>query len=127
MKMVNIIFAMCLSVCLVSCASVGISKKKYNTQIKKVNIGMSKESFLKIFPEAVPRGAKKYSDGIVEVLEVDVAQYAFFPTGEPNRNEWTGMEGHHQWFYFEKAELIQYGQPNDWPKDPDQIIEVRSR
>ena len=54
---------------------------------------MTKDEFKQIFPESIPRGAKQYPKGSVEVLEVSYEYYSFFPTGIPNRNELTGMEG----------------------------------
>jgi hypothetical protein len=112
---------------LISCASDGINKDTYNQKIRTINLGMTKDQFYKVFPEAVPRGAKNYPSGIVEVLEVNVRYYSFHRTGNPNRSELTGMEWQAQWFYFFKNQLIQYGQPNDWPSDPDKIIEIRSK
>lgn len=31
------------------------------------------------------------------------------------------------WFYFYKDQLVQWGKPQDWPKNPDLIIEKRNR
>jgi hypothetical protein len=53
--------------------------------------------------------------------------YSFSRTGNPNRNELSGTEWNAQWFYFFDGKLIQYGSPNDWPTEPDKIIEVRKR
>lgn len=88
---------------------------------------MSKSDFKKVFPESIPRGAKKYKNGSVEVLEVSYSYYSFIPTGNSDRNGLTGMEGQPQWFYFYNGELLQYGNPEDWPSDPDIIIETRRR
>jgi hypothetical protein len=110
-----------------ACASVGVERISYNERIKSVSLGMGKEQLYQLFPEAVPRGAREYPSGVVEVLEVNVAYYSFVPTGNPNRNPWTGMEGQPQWFYFFQHRLIQYGQPNDWPREPDRVIEFRQR
>jgi len=111
---------------MVGCASVGIDKDEYNQKIRNISIGTSKTDFYGNFPDAVPRGAKKYSQGTVEVLEVNVAHFSWWPTGNKKRNA-LGMEGHPQWFYFYNDKLIQYGQPNDWPAEPDKIIEIRER
>ena len=127
MKLTKNIFVLLFAILITSCASVGINKKNYNEKIKKISIGMQKDDFMEAFPEAIPRGAKKYNDGTIEVLEVLVEHYSFYPTDTTNRNIWTGMEGHSQWFYFKKNELIQYGKPNDWPKEPTEIIELRNR
>jgi len=88
---------------------------------------MTKEQFYELFSEAIPRGAKKYPDGVVEVLEVSVERYAFISTGNRERNPLTGMEGETRWFYFLEDSLIKYGEPNDWPSEPDVIIELRER
>ncbi len=109
------------------CATTGINKNDYHSRLGKVELGMTKEEFKGVFPETIPRGAKQYSKGSVEVLELSYEYYSFFPTGNKNRNEWTGMEGQPQWFYFYNGKLIQYGNPEDWPKDSDLIIEQRVR
>ena len=88
---------------------------------------MSKADFRRIFPENVARGAKRYTKGIVEVLEVSHQYYSFVPTGNKNRNPMTDMEGQPQWFYFYDGNLVQYGNPEDWPANPDLIIEKRIR
>lgn len=71
-------------------------KGNITERIKETSILMLKGDFLKAFPETIPRGAKKYDAGIVEVREVAVAHYSFYATVETNRNVWTGMEGRPQ-------------------------------
>lgn len=105
----------------------GISSAEYKTRMRQISLGMTRDKFFEAFPEAEPRGAKAYPNGSVEVLEVYTEQYSFVPTGAPRRNGFTGMEGSPKWFYFYKGQLVQYGQPNDWPADPDRIIEIRHR
>ena len=112
---------------LVGCASTGLNKNDYYNRLGKIELGMTKPEFKQIFPKSIPRGAKQYPKGTVEVLEVSYEYYSFFPTRNRNRNEWTGMEGQPQWFYFYNGKLIQYGNPEDWPTDPDLIIEKRIR
>jgi hypothetical protein len=109
------------------CASTGLPKKEYHNRLGKIELGMSKSEFKEIFPESIPRGAKKYPKGTVEVMEVSYEYYSFFPTGNRNRNELTGMEGQPQWFYFYNGALLQYGNPEDWPSEPDLVIEKRIR
>jgi len=116
-----------LALLMVGCASTGVNKKEYHNRLGNIELGMSKSDFKQIFPESIPRGAKQYSNGSVEVLEVSYGYYSFFPTGSQNRNELTGMEGQPQWFYFYNGKLLQYGNPEDWPSDPDLIIEKRVR
>lgn len=121
----KIIILTIITLFMVGCVSTGLNRDDYNNKLSQVDLGMSKSEFRKIFPESVPRGAKQYSNGSVEVLEVLYAYYSFMPTGNRNRNELTGMEGQSQWFYFYNNQLVQYGNPNDWPKEPDLIIEKR--
>lgn len=110
----------------VGCASgTGMSRTQYDQRLKGVEIGMSEADVLAIFPDASPRGAKKYPSGTVEVLEVSVDQYSFMPTGKSiDRNPWTGVESRPRWFYFLNDQLIQYGEPNDWP-DADVVVKVQ--
>jgi hypothetical protein len=121
------IFLIAFCLILIGCASTGMPKKDYYKKLGEVELGMTKSEFRQIFQESIPRGAKKYPNGSVEVLEVSCEYYSFFPSGNQNRNEWTGMEGQPQWFYFYNGELIQYGNPEDWPSDPDLVIEKRIR
>ncbi len=109
------------------CASTGLPRNEYFSRLGKVELGMSKSEFKQVFPESIPRGAKQYPKGTVEVLEVSYEYYSFAPTGNRNRNPWTGTEGQPQWFYFYNGQLVQYGDPWDWPADPDVIIETRER
>lgn len=121
----KIIILTIVTLFIIGCASTGLNRDDYNNKLLQVNLGMPKSEFRKIFPESIPRGAKQYSNGAVEVLEVLYAYYSFMPTGNRNRNELTGMESQSQWFYFYNNRLVQYGNPNDWPKDADLIIEKR--
>lgn len=111
---------------IIGCTNVGMSKKQFNKKMQNIEVGMSKEAFLKILPKAEPRGAKAYSKGTVEVLAVAVSEYHFYPTGEGVRNPVTGNESRAKWFYFFQNKLIQYGNPEDWPKEADLTIEVQS-
>ena len=85
---------------IVGCASTGLDKDDYNNRLSQIELGMTKSEFRKIFPETITRGAKLYTNGSVEVLEILYSYYSFMPTGNHNRNELTGMEGQPQWFYF---------------------------
>jgi hypothetical protein len=115
-----------LTASLFGCASVGMKKSDYFSRLGSVELGISKSEFRNLFPESIPRGAKMYLNGTVEVLEVAYQAYSFLPTGR-ERNELTGMEAQRQWFYFYNGKLIQFGNPNDWPVNPDLIVETRSR
>jgi hypothetical protein len=109
------------------CSAVGINKSEYHNRLQAIELGMKKAEFRSVFPESIPRGAKQYPNGTVEVLEVAYQSYAFIPSGDRDRNGLTGMEAQPQWFYFYNGVLVQYGNPNDWPANPDLIIETRSR
>jgi hypothetical protein len=123
----RVIATMIVLLGLTGCASVGISNTEFNQRMRSVSLGVDRGAFLEVFPEAEPRGAKAYPTGSVEVLEVWITQYAFVPTGAQRRNPMSGMEGRPRWFYFFKDKLVQYGEPNDWPTEPDKIIEIRQR
>jgi hypothetical protein len=112
---------------LIGCSSVGLDKGDYYGRLEGVELGMLKEDFKQMFPESIPQAAKLYSNGSVEVLEVSYEYYAFMPTGNRERNAWTGMEGQPQWFYFFNGTLRKFGDPGDWPTEPDLIIETRKR
>ena len=115
---------------LVGCAgSGGLDSSAYQAKMRSVDVGMTKQEFRSVFPEANARGAKVYPQGTVEVLEVMQATYQFMPSRKPGvvRDALSGMEYAPTWFYFYNGKLVQYGLPNDWPKDPDKIIEVRVR
>lgn len=92
-------------------------------------MGMSKSDFFRLFPAAEPRGAKMYPKGSVEVFEVRVSQYRFMPSNDAAyvRDAFSGIESKVTWFYFYNGVLVQYGMPNDWPAEPDKIIEFRQR
>ena len=107
------------------CSASGIPVDDFNERARGIEIGMSKSQFLDAFPEATPRGAKKYSNGVVEVLEVFTTYHSFFPTGNPNRDRLSGIEGTPNWFYFFESVLIQYGRPDDWPKEADILIQMK--
>lgn len=104
-----------------------MSPNAYQSNLNRIELGMSKTQFLQVFPQATKRGAKRYPSGVIEVFEVTTEEHHFFPSGNPNRNELSGMEYDKQWFYFNRNQLMQYGTPNDWPSEPDLIIENRIR
>lgn len=100
-------------------------KAEFDMKMRQVEIGMPKKDVIGIFSDASPRGAKKYPNGTVEVLEVLHEYYAPFAS---RADPWTGfVKDSPTWFYFYNGKLVQYGAPNDWPAEPDKIIEIRSR
>ncbi len=114
---------------MVGCSSGGVSSSLYQSRMRSVEMGMQKADFVRLFSESTARGAKSYPQGTVEVLEVMQSSYEFMPTGRPSvvRDGFTGVEYSPSWFYFYNGKLVQYGAPNDWPKDPDKILELRLR
>jgi hypothetical protein len=114
----------------VGCATHGgMDAASYQLKMRRVDLGMQKQEFRAVFPEANARGAKAYPQGAVEVLEVMQGSYHFAPTNRPDvvRDGLSGTEYEPIWFYFYNGKLVQYGKPNDWPKDPDKVVEVRVR
>ena len=108
-----------------ACSTTGLSKSDYQNRLSNIRLGMTKSDFMNVFPESSPRGAKYYTTGTVEVMEISYEYYSFMPTGNKNRNEFSGMEGQPQWFYFFDGKLMQYGNPEDWPSEPNLVIENR--
>lgn len=126
MKKAYLLLSLILPVLVFSGCATGLSKKDYYQSLRNVQLGMSKSQFVQLFPDSLPRGAKKYPNGTVEVMEITFGEYSFFPSGKnASRNEWTGVESQVQWFYFYNDKLIQYGNPEDWPANPDIVIENR--
>lgn len=120
-----------LSVCgvLGGCQSPGMVSDAYLASTRQIEMGMSKPDFFRLFPTAEPRGAKMYPKGSVEVYEVKVSQYRFMPSNDSSyvRDAFSGIESKVTWFYFYNGILVQYGMPNDWPAEPDKVIEIRQR
>src|SRR5436189_5955203 len=81
------------------CSGSGVNKEEYQRRLKQVELGMSKKDFWNLFPEAEQRGAKKYPKGSVEVLAVPWSYYSFTPTGEGQRDAWSGTQNGQQWYY----------------------------
>lgn len=92
--------------------------KEYAKQLDQVTLGMSKANLRKILPDLHVRGQTKVDGEVIEALELQ-------------HNYWAGVGGElihdRLWFYFHDNELVKWGQPNDWPRKPDLIIERRSR
>ncbi len=127
MKIKSLALLLLFVIFVTGCTNQVMSQKSYNNKLRQIKLGIDKHTFYQVFPSAIPRGAKSYSNGIVEVLEANVKSYSFFPSGNPHRDELTGIETSSIWFYFLNDALIQYGKPNDWPQEPDAIIEIRDR
>jgi hypothetical protein len=125
----SLLAVLLLVAALAGCAGAGMSRRDFAQAAAQIELGMSKGEFVRLFPEAQPRGARRYPNGAVEVFELVVSEYRFAPSGDPSfdRNRMTGTESRLTWFYFYGGELVQYGTPDDWPANPDQLIEVRVR
>lgn len=95
----------------------GIGERDYQSRLRSVQLGTTKKDFCTLFPEGNARGARKVGDATIEVIEVKHMEHVI------NLRYDTIV----QWFYFYKGQLVQYGQPNDWPQKPDEIIEIRNR
>jgi hypothetical protein len=113
------IASLALATPLLGCSSTSVSESEYNQGAASVAIGMSKADFLRLFPTSVPRGAKAYPRGTVEVFEVMKRKY--------DVGFYRDMDATLTWYYFYNGQLVQYGAPGDWPRDPDLVVEVRRR
>jgi hypothetical protein len=105
--------------------AVSVPQAEYQSTVATIKLGISRQEFLKLFPKAEARGAKSFPKGSVEVLEVVVYRYHFGPTSEPEWNTVPGGQVKKVWFYFYNDKLVQFGNPNDWPQNPDLIVELR--
>ncbi len=105
--------------------AVSIPLADYQSTVAAIRLGINKQDFLKIFPKAEASGAKSFPSGNVEVLEVTVYRYHFGPSSEPEWNSVPGGQVKKVWFYFYNGNLVQYGNPNDWPEHSDLILETR--
>lgn len=91
--------------------------EKYSFRFEKIEIGMSEEEVLEMFPEALLVGK-----------QMDMSAYEFTDTQVYYTQHdktigvwWTGSIKTHEykqvvWFYFVDNALVKYGTPNDWPK-----------
>jgi hypothetical protein len=90
----------------------------YAAELSNVSLGMRKEQLISSLPTLVPRGQNLVGSQQIEALELQ-------------HNYWSGVGGQliydRLWFYFVDEALVRWGQPNDWPTDPDLIIENRQR
>ena len=103
---------------------------KFADRLAKLKTGMPLDEFRQILPEAYPSG----QNGAMTAYELaDNAKYV--TRGDMAIQTWAIGFGSPQarvqrqvlWFYFHKDQLVQWGRPQDWPKDPDLILEQRIR
>lgn len=104
----------------------------YASRLSALDIGMSLQDFRGKFPEALPAGqsgpttAYELSHSQQYILEsdtrrqpLDYAAGIWTPKPRTDKRE--------LWFYFYRNQLVQWGKPQDWPQNPDVIIETRAR
>ena len=93
-------------------------------ELEQLHIGMTKQEFKQVLPQAYPKGQKNIAGHIVEAMEVkDSAADFFLAVYIPI---WT-FRDEYLWFYFYKDYLVKWGAPGSWPNEPDLIVELRHR
>jgi len=104
----------------------------YAARLSNLDIGMSLADFRKAFPEAVPAGqsqsttAYELQHSQQYILESDTRKQPL----DYAAGIWTPkprIDKKELWFYFFKSQLVQWGKPQDWPQNPDLIVETRAR
>jgi hypothetical protein len=103
---------------------------KLAASLSQLKIGMPLEEFRKLFPEAYvggqsgPTTAYEIAQSQKYVTQADIdRQNVLWGVGSPRAKSRREV----LWFYFYKEQLVQWGRPQDWPKDPDLILEQRIR
>lgn len=99
-------------------------------RLAKIKTGMSLEAFRQVFPEAYVGGQSEqvtayemtHSAKYVTQNDID-RQNLMWGAGSPRARS----EKQVLWFYFYKDQLVKWGRPQDWPQNPDRIIEIRDR
>ena len=101
-------------------------------RLKKVRVGMSLAEFQSLFSEAYPTG----QNGMITAYELKHYQEYILKSEKRFRlvDQHFGLykapikrDTQLLWFYFYKDQLTKWGAPNDWPTNPDQIIEIRQK
>jgi hypothetical protein len=99
-------------------------------RLARLKIGMPLDAFRQVFAEAYVAGqnekvtAYEMAHVAKYVTQTDIAiQNIMWGIGSPR------ARGEKQvlWFYFYKDQLVKWGRPQDWPQNPDKIIEIRGR
>jgi len=102
----------------------------YSSQLSKLKIGMSLEEFRGVMPMTYPIGQNRETTAY-ELK--DVRKYATRTFSRPVDTAMGLAPSPYRdsvqilWFYFYNGQLVQWGRPNDWPVNPDKIIEIRQR
>ncbi len=61
-----VVSLLCLSGCLALISDTG------DQRMEKIKLGMTRQEFVALFPEAIPGGARQYPTGVVEALEINI-------------------------------------------------------
>ncbi len=99
-------------------------------RLSQLRIGMSLESFRRLMPEAYAGGqsdattAYEVAQSQKYVTQDDLFMQNLVRGGGSPRPR-TKQEV--LWFYFYKDQLVKWGRPQDWPDQPDVILEKWSR
>jgi hypothetical protein len=105
-------------------------QRKYAGRLSSLKIGMTLEDFRQILPEAYVAGqsgqmtAYELTDVTKYVTQADIDYQNFwYGFGSPRARTAKSI----LWFYFSDDRLVRWGRPQDWPKEPDVIVEKRIR
>lgn len=99
-------------------------------RLSRLQIGMPLDGFRSVFPDAYPSG----QSGETSAYEFSYEQQytADEDWGGRDLDRSIGLappkprtDTQQIWFYFYSGQLVKWGRPNDWPENPDQILEVR--
>lgn len=103
----------------------------YASRLSQIKTGTtSTGDFQKLFPEAYPGGqngdttAYEIRDTQIFIMRADVRRPLDTAVGiySPQQTVTQVL-----WFYFYNDLLVKWGRPQDWPTNPDLIIEKRNR
>lgn len=99
-------------------------------RLSKLEIGMPLADFRRLMPEAYVGGqnlettAYELAKSTKYVTKGDIGKQNFwYGVGSPQ----TRSKREVLWFYFYRDQLVQWGNPGDWPDKPDLILETRNR
>jgi len=103
-------------------------QQAYAVRLGQLSIGLSLADFQTAFPEAYVGGQ---SGGTTAYELNKKTKYALKGDWNPYYSSVQDLaiktDSQVLWFYFFDGKLIQWGKPQDWPANPDQIVEIRNR
>jgi hypothetical protein len=128
------------SLCLLAACSSSLStidepkkiQEVYAEKLATVKIGMLLSEFRTCFPEAYVGGQSQ----MVTAYELKNTQKFILQSDKDARPVDSALGLYHPpprtltqvlWFYFYDDRLVQWGRPNDWPRQPDKILEIRTK